>query len=259
MTRYDIDAEIIKNERLSDDIFLMTAHAPDIAVAAQPGQFCMLSVNGNNRSDPLLRRPLSIFDTADNGDISFLYKVIGRGTAVLSQKKNGDSLKILGPLGKGFRLEHIGPRILAGGGMGVVPLHFLAKRLKSSFSVILGAKTMNEILPIMATFETSAMRLLVATEDGSLGERGLVTTLLEKELKVHGRGLIQTCGPWPMMRAVHSLAIKFETACEVSLEARMACGIGACLGCAVKKCIGGYLHVCKDGPVTDSTEIDWEV
>ncbi|MGB9712771.1 MAG: dihydroorotate dehydrogenase electron transfer subunit [Dissulfurimicrobium sp.] len=260
MARYDLSAEIKKNEKLSDDVFLMTILAPEIARAARPGQFCMLSVNGNLRSDPLLRRPLSIFDSGDSGDISFLYKVTGRGTDILSQKKEGDSLDIIGPLGRGFRLDHSGPRILAGGGMGVAPLHFLAKRLEGAFSVILGAKTKGEILPVVKTFEASAERLLITTEDGSLGEKGLVTAMLEKELCLSKKNvLIHTCGPWPMMRAVHDLTVKFGTRCEASLEAGMACGIGACLGCAVKKTSGGYLHVCKDGPVTDSTEIDWEI
>lgn len=259
MARYDLGAEIVKNKKLSDGVLLMTILAPEIARAARPGQFCMLSVNGNLRSDPPLRRPLSIFDIGDSEDISFLYKVTGRGTDILSQKKEGDFLNIIGPLGREFRLEHSGHRILAGGGMGVAPLHFLTKRLEGAFSIVLGARTRDEILPFMTTFEASAERLLIATEDGSLGEKGLVTAILEEELQVPGKGLIQTCGPWPMMRAVHNLAIKFETACEVSLEARMACGIGACLGCAVKKSRGGYLHICKDGPVTDSTEIDWEV
>jgi dihydroorotate dehydrogenase electron transfer subunit len=258
LARYDIDAEIIKNERLSGGVFLMTILAPEIARAARPGQFCMLSVNGNLRSDPLLHRPLSIFDAKGTGEVLFLYKIVGRGMDILSQKGGGDFLNAIGPLGRGFRLDYNGHHILAGGGMGMAPLHFLAKRLEGAFSVTLGARTKDEILPVMTIFEASAKRLLIATEDGSLGKKGLVTAMLEEELQVSGKGLIHTCGPWSMMRAVHNLAIKFETACEVSLEARMACGIGACLGCAVKKTSGGYLHVCKDGPVTDSTEIDWE-
>ncbi|MGQ9812794.1 MAG: dihydroorotate dehydrogenase electron transfer subunit [Dissulfurimicrobium sp.] len=259
MARYTMDAKIIKNERLSDSIFLMTVLAPDIAKAAKPGQFCMLSVNDNLRSDPLLHRPFSIFDAKDTGEVLFLYKIMGRGTNILSQKKKGDFLNAIGPLGRGFRLDSSEHHILAGGGMGAAPLHFLAKRLSDTFSVILGAKTKDEILPVITAFETSARRLMIATEDGSLGEKGLVTTILEKELESSAGGLVHVCGPWPMMNAVHNLAVKFNKTCEVSLEARMACGMGVCLGCAVKKIIGGYLHVCKDGPVMDASDIDWGI
>lgn len=264
LPRVDIDALVIRNKILARSIFHLTLSAPEIARDAKPGQFCMLSVGDRLCLDPLLRRPLSIFDAGTGGEIGFLYRVAGRGTNLLSQKKKGDYVRVMGPLGRGFGLDHGEHAILVGGGMGAAPLHFLAKRLKNGFSVILGAKTRDE-LPFITAFKTLTARLITTTEDGSLGRGGLVTAPLEEELtavtgeKAASAGcLIHACGPWPMMRAVHHIAAKFAMRCEVSLEAKMACGIGACLGCAVKKAGEGCIHICKEGPVLDSTEIDWE-
>ena len=264
MPRVDIDAQVIRNEILSRNIFHLTLSASEIARNAKPGQFCMLSVNDKLRLDPLLRRPFSIFDVGTGGEIDFLYSVAGRGTNILSQKKKDDYVRVMGPLGRGFGSGQGEHAILVGGGMGAAPLHFLAKGLKNGFSVVLGAKTKDE-LPVVPAFKALTTRLMIATEDGSLDRMGLVTAPLEEELAALTGGgtaaagcLIYACGPWPMMRAVHQIAAKFGIRCEASLETKMACGIGVCLGCAVKKAEGGYIHVCKDGPVVDSRQIDWE-
>ncbi len=260
-TRSDILADVIGQVQICPDVFLLTLRADEIAEAASPGQFCMVEVRSHGDMDPLLRRPLSIHRVVGGGEIEFLYRVVGHGTYLLSQHCPGDRLYVLGPLGHGFQIVPGCPAILVGGGLGSAPLLFLAEELaRDMVTVILGAPTKEELLCV-EQFTAIGHQVLLATEDGSMGRHGLVTDVLSEVLS-HGpdpRSCIFTCGPWPMMRAVYDMAHKRGLSCQVSLEARMACGIGLCLGCAVRRQDGqGYLHVCTEGPVFDAERVSWE-
>jgi dihydroorotate dehydrogenase electron transfer subunit len=221
---------------------------------------------------PLLRRPFSIHKAdGKQGRIEILYEVVGEGSAALSQRKAGEVLDIIGPLGRGFALntpsENSGKDIvLVAGGMGVAPLFFLAQKLQESLAkkknrsricVLIGAKTSNHIL-CASELRRLGGHVSIATDDGSLGFRGKVTALLRRILDTRGCGVsnIYACGPHPMLSALSKLAHIYAIPAQVSLEAHMACGFGACLGCAVAT-IDGYKRVCKEGPVFNAEEIVW--
>ncbi|PXF55993.1 MAG: dihydroorotate dehydrogenase electron transfer subunit [Deltaproteobacteria bacterium] len=261
MPRFDIPARIIEQIQLVHGIFLLTVKAPAILESASPGQFCMLEVKYHNSRDPLLRRPLSIYKTLANGRISFLYKEVGKGTRLLSKRCPGEIVRILGPLGQGFRLIRDRPCILVGGGLGIASLLLLAEKIKQSgkLIILLGAGNASEI-PTIEDFSRLTRDFHIATEDGSLGQKGMVTDLLAQTLqKIKGMAQIYTCGPWPMMKAVYYMARNKNIPCQVSLEATMACGIGLCLGCAVPRSDSqGFLHVCREGPVFDADQVNWE-
>lgn len=261
MDKLDTLARVIRNERLSRDIFLICLLAPQIAKVALPGQFCMLKVSEG--LDPLLRRPLSVHDTRDER-VYFLYKVVGKGTAILSKLTKKDKIKILGPMGTPFR-QNAGKAIIVGGGMGVAPLLFLAKAIGSEKieKILLGARDEMELVRL-DEFSSSTNEIEISTDNGTLGHKGFVTELLFDHLSRRSPGspplTVYTCGPFPMMKTVHEICEKFQIPCQVSLEAHMACGFGLCLGCAIKRQDGkGYLHVCKEGPVFDSSLVDWSI
>ena len=225
--------EILENKKVSDDIYLMSLKT---TLKGAPGQFYMLKV-GN--LDPLLPRPISIYDVGEN-EISFLYQVVGKGTGIMAEKKSGDTIELLGPLGNGFTIE--GDKVaVVGGGIGIAPLLYLCKKLKSEnkyIEVFLGYRT-NPYLT--EEFEKIADKVSIATEDGSVGHKGYVTEIIGKDFDT-----LYSCGPNLMMKSLKSLNI-----CDkeyYSLEARMACGIGACLGCSIKT-VNGMKRVCHEGPI----------
>ncbi|MBU0482095.1 MAG: dihydroorotate dehydrogenase electron transfer subunit [Proteobacteria bacterium] len=258
--------EILRNEAITKDICRLTISAPEIATSALPGQFLM--VKSSDKNNPLLRRPFSIHQTTSADRIQILFKKIGKGTRFLANKKQGDELDIIGPLGKGFSIPDKPTNIcLVGGGMGVAPLFFLAKRLSRQselfpeIKVLLGAAKAVDLTIISKDFETLGIKPVCATDDGSIGYHGLVTDLLLTELDTSKKWSVFTCGPHPMMHTVVKHSTSSAWSCQVSLETLMACGISACLGCAVKSSGNNdrqYLHVCKDGPVFDSGAISWK-
>ena len=259
MQIYQQKAEIVRTEKLTDDIYRFTVMAPDIAAAARAGQFIMVRAGEN--LDPLLRRPFSIHQVSEGGLVQILFKVIGKGTQQIGKLQTGKCLDIFGPLGKGFTYGENEKHCLVGGGIGIAPLLFLAKQLlrknePSAIKVLLGARTGDEIGVLQDDFESMGLEVLAATEDGSLGKKGLVTDRMapinEVRLKIYG------CGPYPMLRAVAGLCREKSWACQVSLETIMACGLGACLGCTVLQAdMEGYVHVCKDGPVFNADGVAW--
>ena len=263
--RFDRIYQITSNRQIAPETHLMRLAAPELARHAVPGQFAMIRAGEDESLDPLLRRPLSIHQAdSSGGTVDFLYRVVGRGTRLLSEKAPGDHVAVLGPLGRGFSVRHEAIPVLVGGGLGVAPLLFLAKSLQGRLGVIcLGAITKSQLLRLSA-FTDTGLEILAATEDGSFGTRGLVTEALDRMLaglEAEDRQRIQilACGPVPMLRAVVRLAGHYRCPCQVSLEAFMACGSGLCLGCAVPDASGqGYLHVCREGPVFDASRIDWE-
>ena len=264
---------ILANAEVSPGYWRMRMTAPPGFDAAQPGQFVMVRVNA--AIDPLLRRPFGIFDvgihtpahTGANPQpyLEMLYRVVGKGTAMLSTLHETDLLDILGPLGKGFELGRPGEeKLIVGGGVGLAPLYFLARELvkHSAVRLFAGGRTRDDILCI-TEFERLGVECYVATEDGSLGERGLVTEVLEERLDaLNSHAALFACGPHGMLGAVAAIAGQRNIPCQVSLEGYMACGMGACLGCVTP----GKDHapetpdfrcVCTDGPVFDGLELKW--
>jgi len=267
-------SQVLTNIEVSPGYFRMRMTAPPAVLAAAAGQFVMVKVS--RAIDPLLRRPFGIYDMGtfmtpytDSGRQTFveiLYKVIGRGTGMLADLHQGDHLDIIAPLGTGFDLGEAGEeKILIGGGVGLAPLYLLAKELVKSHKVRLfaGGRGKEDVLCI-TEFERLGVETYVATDDGTLGDRGLVTQVMLKHLAAGGEPKrLYACGPFPMLRAVAGIAEELQVDCQVSLEAFMACGMGACLGCVVKGVnhsteTPDYRCVCKDGPVFDSTDLSWE-
>lgn len=260
MPEYQEKSIVRANEQLADTVFRLTLHAPAIATNAQPGQFVMASANGGT-CDPLLRRPFSLHQCSDQGDVQLLFKVIGRGTLFLSSLRPGQELNLIGPLGRGFRLPVTDPVCLIGGGMGIAPLLFLATRLmqRTPLAVppiaLLGSRSADEINTLVADFSACGCQVYPATEDGSLGHHGYISELLPQFLPVVKR--VCVCGPSALMATVAQLSKAASIPCEASLETHMACGLGACLGCTIHAADGTYRHVCKHGPVFKAEEIAW--
>jgi dihydroorotate dehydrogenase electron transfer subunit len=261
---FDIQAEVVFNRQINPVTFLMGLDVPEIASAAKPGQFVMLRVN--NGVDPLLRRPFSICGINGQNNLLILYKTVGSGTKALSEKRPGEKLWVMGPLGNGFDLPAPSDKaILIAGGIGVAPLNFLANALKDNLlEFMAGFVSSGDIIPIKHTTHEE-LNVSIATDDGSSGYSGFVTGLLDEYLEKHSqktsRLLIYACGPMPMLKKTALIAASRSIPCQVSIEALMACGLGACQGCAVKVVQQDqptpYRHVCKDGPVFPSSDIDW--
>ncbi len=285
--------EILNNVFIKERKLLLELSAPASFKSALPGQF--IHVRIENSYDPILRRPFSIHDVCESRKknkltLRVLYEVKGKGTELLSQKKSLSELDCLGPLGHGFDLDKIAQAkkiYIVAGGMGVAPLHFLAKKLiegrkprtKELLPVVLiGAKTKNDILR-EKEFKDLGCEVHIATEDGSKGFKGRVTELLSSlltspratvsgpkrywaDIAPSGRGAplsaaICACGPKPMLAALSVIAHKHKTQAQVSLEEFMGCGLGACLGCVIRT-NSGYKRICHDGPVFDASDIIWK-
>lgn len=245
---------------MAADFYRMRLSSSYLAGTAKPGQFVEIRCTGG--VDPLLRRPLGCHRIT-RGGIEVLYELVGKGTELLSQKKARETLDLIGPLGNGFEPNTAGAAILIAGGIGVAPLVSLAEELvkkqKRITRVVIGARSGGHIL-CEKEFRSLGCQVKVATEDGSKGRKGLATDLLKEILTEHGLKLatIYACGPMGMLKAVALIARAHRIPCQVSLEERMACGVGVCLGCPVKvKPVGDYKMVCKDGPVFNAEEVLW--
>jgi len=258
---FEEKAPIIFNQKVTLDTWLLGMKSPRIAKSARPGQFVMIRVRSG--MDPLLRRPFSICGTERNSFL-VLYRAVGQGTAILTEAKSGEILSVLGPLGTGFELPG-GDAIplLVGGGIGVAPLLFLAQRLKKRTLFMMGFASEREVLAL-PQIKGTRTQVSMSTDDGSKGHRGFVTDLVEDYLVKSGvekkRHLLFTCGPKGMMSKMADISSRHGISCQFSLEASMACGLGACLGCAIKAPESSgraYVHVCKDGPVFSTEAIDW--
>jgi len=242
-------SEIVETSFLTSDTFLLKVRFEEEPI---PGQFVMLSMV-DGRSDPYLPRPISIFDWND-GILSLLIKVVGKGTELLSKMRVGEELRVVGHLGNTFP-DTDGTAFFVGGGIGVAPLLYAAKRSKAAKKVFFLGFQNKEAIAGKEFFEQVG-EVVICTDDGSFGERGYPHQELQKRLESGDvPDLICTCGPEIMMESVQKVASKYEkTAIYHSLEARMGCGIGACLGCRVETKGGVYL-VCKDGPVFNGKDI----
>ena len=249
--------EVVRNERVAEGVGLLVLGAPRIAATVRPGQFIHLRVSVG--ADFLLRRPFSVHRVA-GGSIEILYQVLGRGTRALSERVSGDVMDAIGPLGRGWRVpEGAAHALLVAGGLGAAPLGMLAECLAErgvAVSVAQGAPTA-ERLVAHELFEHVARRVEVATDDGSAGERGLVTAASLRLLGDDTPDVVYSCGPEAMSRAVAAQALSAGVPCQVSLERLMACGVGACLSCVVTT-TDGRKRACVDGPVFDATEVCWD-
>jgi dihydroorotate dehydrogenase electron transfer subunit len=267
----DIDAAVISNTRLSHDYSVLALDAPEIANLARPGQFVM--VKPSRGSDPLLRRPFSIFEVLrdDAGaprGVSLLNKRIGAGTRLLYDAEPGSRVSCLGPLGRPF--EPVDPPMQAwmvAGGVGLAPFLTLAEALAArgtSSTLFYGARRAAELY-YTGAFERLGVDTVLATEDGSRGATGFITAPLTAALSALAPGetvKLYVCGPTPMMRAVASIADAHSQPCDVSLEQVMGCGLGGCYSCVVLTRQPGstphFVRSCLDGPVFDASRIVWE-
>ena len=263
---------ILSNQEISPNYYRMRILAPGYHATALAGQFVMFRVQRS--LPPLLRRPFGIFRTGflppdcdgmpPKEFIELVYKVVGLGTEIMRDLHHGDQIELLGPLGRGFDLGAPDEeKILVGGGIGLVPLYMLAEKLAnpSQARLLMGGRTRDDIIAV-TEFERLGVETYVSTEDGSLGEGGLVTQVLERKLRKYPQATVYACGPMPMIDAVRQICQRHQVPLQVSLEALMACGVGACLGCVVKGAghseeTPRYLCTCKEGPVFAAEQLDW--
>ena len=266
----DIDAVVLENRRLSEHYSVLVLDAPAIAAAAQPGQFVM--VKPSPRTDPLLRRPFSVFEVLkENGApaaISLLNKRAGVGTSLLYDVAPGTRLACLGPLGRPFTaVAPPSEAWLVAGGVGLAPFVTLAERLQTlgtPTTLFYGARTAGELYYV-DVLERLGVHVVLSTEDGSRGTRGRITGPLSDALIAAADDApltIYVCGPTPMMRAVGELAARHGRPAQVSLEPVMGCGMGGCYSCVVLTREPGagphYVRACIEGPVFESRRVVWE-
>lgn len=249
---------VAENRRLNDCAWALTLDVdPGLYSGISCGQFIHIKCGDAQ----LLRRPISICDWEGEGSrrlVRVVFEIRGEGTLWLSRQRPGDRLDVLGPLGHGFDLTGKKKLLLAGGGVGAPPLLGCAKQAAAQGCQIyaaLGFRSMDHQM-LTGEFAKVCADLAVISDDGSTGRQGVVTRLVEEWLDPSFDGVL-ACGPKPMLRAVAGLAQSRGVPCQVSLEERMGCGVGACLVCACDMADGSRKHVCKDGPVFDAREVDW--
>jgi len=260
-----IEAQILRNEEIVPGTYEMEVGSSWLGAKGQPGQFVNVKV-AEDTTDPLLRIPLGIHKLRPEG-ISLLYKVAGKGTEILSRRSKGEWISILGPLGTGFNVKAgagtSAPAIIVAGGHGIAPLFALAEQFvlqKKETVFFMGAKTQQDIVCVEA-LRGNGVTVNISTDDGSCGEKGTITAILEKyihqnkEKNMTGGG-IYSCGPLAMIKEVARIARDAGIPAEVTRDEYMACGIGACRGCAVET-TEGIKMACTDGPVFDAAILKW--
>ena len=272
MTKELYIGEISGNEEIQEDCFLMRVQVASFFQNPLPGQFVMIRIAGLN--DPFLSRPISIYSFSRSKNycsLEFLYRIVGKGTQILAGLIKGSQVEINGPLGNGFETKSLKKNIVfISGGIGIAPLSMLIEDLQRrsdcSSSVMILYQGFQSDSAFVGVDKMQGVRcdVNVCTDDGTLGEKGLVTGIFQKDMKkfTAENTSIYACGPKAMLKALAKILDKDKYDCQVSLEERMACGTGACMGCAVaikdekgKQC---YKRVCADGPVFNLADIIWE-
>lgn len=258
-SKYKLDCEILDTTKIIDGIYKFKIKAPEIAKIAKAGQF--LEIQVSSTGETFLRRPISIYNI-DKEAVEFIFQVKGKGTEILSHKKVGDIINVLGPLGNGtFTVKEYKKVAIIGGGIGTYPLYELAKELKGKAETTMYMGFRNKgLVTLEKEFEEVTSRVVITTDDGSYKEKGFAINVLKEDCKTEKPDIIFACGPLPMLKAVQEFANSENIPCEMSLEERMGCGIGACVGCNVRIVTENpdeikYNYVCKDGPVFDSTKV----
>ena len=246
-----VDANIVSQQELYDQVFQLVVKAPEVAALAEAGQFVQLRILNSNC---LLRRPVGIAAAdKEKGTVAFIYRVVGKGTKAISELKAGDTINVLGPLGNGFDTTAKKP-LIVGGGMGLSPVLFYAAVMQGKADVLMGGKTAGELF-WQELFAGKVQDIFCTTDDGSLGTKGFTTTLLPELLEKKDYDLVVACGPEIMMKGIAKIAKEHGARCQVSLEKRMGCGLGACLSCSIDTTDGKRKKVCKDGPVFEAGEV----
>ncbi len=263
---FDEIATVVANQKLGPGLYLMTLKAPRCALEVQPGQFVHMMISTN--PSHVLRRPFSVYAADARTElIDVLYQVVGGGTFEMTKWQEGTRTAIVAPVGRGWKPPYNARRaLLVGGGVGAAPLYMLCDQLLdkgADVDVVLGAATGECLVCLDRYFDLRkpGLRVLHTTDDGSAGAEGFCTDLAEDALALAARtgkryDYVAACGPEPMMRIAAGLAKLYGIPCEVSLERRMACGVGACLSCVVDT-VDGKKRACVDGPVFDIRELPW--
>ena len=258
----DSECRIKRNEALKSGYRRIVFDAPEIAARAKGGQFVHVRIPPLR--DRILRRPFSI-SNADpvSGELTVVYKVVGHGTAELARMREGESCRILGPLGKAYTVPSSETfPVLVAGGYGSAALYLTAKNAPRKGILLLGARTGDDLI-LVEDFEQLGFEVRIATDDGSAGHRGLVTDLLEDALAGRDRAgcMVYGCGPTPMLLALGRLTLEKQVSAELSLDQHMCCGVGACFACVVKIKDASspdgwrYSRSCKEGPVYNAEEV----
>lgn len=245
---------IVKKAAIAKNIYDFEVECPEIAKIAECGQFAHIKVDGFS-----LRRPISICEVnREKGTLRFVFEIRGEGTFELSKLNENSLMDIIAPLGHGFTLlEKDKKAIVVGGGIGVPPMLETAKHYGENGAAIIGFRSANAVI-LKEDFEKLGAQTMLCTDDGTQGRKGFVTEALKERLEKDGADIIYACGPKGMLKGIVELANQYNVRCEVSLEERMGCGVGACLVCACKTVKDGnefYSHVCKDGPVFPANEV----
>ncbi len=261
--KFDLPTEVISNELVAENHYLLRCSCPEIAACALPGQFIHVLIPQG--SGLLLRRPFTIY-TVEDDQITMLYQLIGEGTNVLSRLKWGDSIRVLGPLGNTFEISPVpNPAIIVGGGAGIASLMLLAVALREVGVHALGlVGSMNQArLLSVEDLKAIGVETHIATDDGSVGHHGFVTELLTHILETHElqNPIIYACGPDGMLRTITKIALDYHIPTQLAMENRMGCALGVCLGCVCKVQMPGggfeYQRVCTEGPVFNAEDIIW--
>jgi dihydroorotate dehydrogenase electron transfer subunit len=241
--------KIISNLEIAPNYYKLTFSAPEITKIAKPSQF--INIRVNNTCDPLLRRPFSIYDI-NNDELTIIYKVVGKGTQILSEKKPGELLDVIGPLGSSFKLPASNSKIaVIAGGIGLAAVHAVIKNSENEFDLFYGVKSKNELIEV-DYWESLAEKTFLSSDDGSCGEKTFITDLFNKH--ANNYNLLLCCGPKIMMRKISQNNPNIES--YFMLEEYMACGLGLCMGC-VCETKSGNVRICKEGPALKGENIKW--
>ncbi len=249
--------KILSKQWMGDAVYMLLEVGDMVRAACKgPGQFVHIKCG----EGLLLRRPISVSTYQENkmGDtLSIVFEVRGEGTQWLAERAEGEELDVLGMAGNGFPIQPDQRCLLVGGGIGIPPMLGCAQHTQGNSAAILGGRSKDKII-LKDEFEKACTKVMVATDDGSMGHHGFVDVLVRQELAGNANyDYVLACGPKPMLRTVAKAAEEYNIPCLVSMEERMGCGVGACLVCACDMNDGSRKHVCKDGPVFDSKEVDW--
>jgi dihydroorotate dehydrogenase electron transfer subunit len=256
-------SRILDNEHLRNGYYSLKLNAPSIAEECVPGQFILL--RGLAGGWPYLRRPFSVYSSDGESEIDIVYKVVGRATSTMSRMRAGEEFDVIGPLGKGFTAkETCAHTVAVAGGIGIPPIAYYCQKYVGfceRITLVAGAATRDELL-VPVGLVVQGVEIAAYTEDGSKGCRGTALDGLASVVGApafeSGSAQVVACGPREMLSRVARLCRDRGVGCQVCVEEIMACGVGACLSCAVPAAGGGYVHACKDGPVFDGNDIDWD-